>query len=89
MIVSNTSPIINLACIGQLDLLIDERRGRRTVERLGIPIVGLIGVLLIAKRQGLITQLRPHLDSLRNTAGFWISTALYDRVLWDSGETAG
>jgi predicted nucleic acid-binding protein len=67
-------------------LLIDERRGGRAAQQLGIPIMGLIGVLLMARKQQLIPHIRPHLDALRNVAGFWISTALYDRVLHDVGE---
>ncbi len=55
--------------------------GAVLAQPLGGPVVGLIGVLLMARGQQLITRLRPHLDDLRNLAGFWFSTALYDRVL--------
>ena len=48
--------------------------------------MGLIGVLLMARKQQLIPHIRPHLDALRNVAGFWMSTALYDQVLHDVGE---
>lgn len=34
------------------ELLIDERLGRREANRLGLAITGLLGVLLVAKRQG-------------------------------------
>ena len=160
MIVSNTSPIINLACIGRLDwlpmlygeivippavfheitvaapnspgavevrtaawirqysvnnpplvasllleldpgeaeaiacalevkaklLLIDERRGRLVAHRLGLSVTGLMGVLLLARKRGLTDSIRPSLDDLRRVAGFWISDALYRRVLEEAGE---
>ena len=68
-------------------LLIDERRGRLVAQRLGIPVTGLLGALLIARKRGLISGIRPLLDALRHTAGFWISDALYARVLAEAGET--
>lgn len=67
-------------------LLIDERRGRLVAQRLGVPVMGLVGVLLLARKQGLIESIRPSLDDLRRVAGFWISDALYHRALCDAGE---
>ena len=67
-------------------LLMDERLGREVARHLGLRYIGLIGVLLEAKRTGLISALKPHLDALRDTAGFRVSEALYKRVLQDEGE---
>ncbi|NEO28124.1 MAG: DUF3368 domain-containing protein [Kamptonema sp. SIO4C4] len=41
------------------DLLIDERLGRREAERLGIPIIGILGILILAKQRNLILEVRP------------------------------
>ena len=63
------------------DLLIDERLGRQEAVRLGISIIGILGVLLIAKQRSLIPQVQPVMDALSNQAGFRISPQLYQRVL--------
>jgi predicted nucleic acid-binding protein len=67
-------------------LLMDERLGRETAQHLGLQCMGLIGILVTAKRRGLIDRVKPHLDLLRNIAGFRISNALYAQVLHDVGE---
>lgn len=46
-------------------LLIDERAGRRAASRLDVSRLGLLGVLVEAKRAGHIPVLRPLLRSLR------------------------
>lgn len=63
------------------DLLIDERLGRQEAARLGLPIIGILGVLLIAKKRSLIPQVQPVIDALINRAGFRVSSQLYQRVL--------
>lgn len=63
------------------DLLIDERLGRQEAVRLGLSIIGILGVLLIAKQRSLIPQVQPVMDALSNQAGFRISPQLYQRVL--------
>lgn len=67
-------------------LLMDERLGRATAQHLGLRSLGLIGVLLLAKKRSLITHIKPDLDYLRQVAGFYISEPLYRRVLQDVGE---
>jgi predicted nucleic acid-binding protein len=67
-------------------LLIDERLGRKTASHFGLSYIGLIGVLISAKRRGLLTALKPELDKLRQVAGFYISEPLYHRILEDQGE---
>lgn len=67
-------------------LLIDERLGRREATRLGISITGLLGVLLVAKRQSLVSTIRPIVDELIKEAGFRISDQLYLEVLAVAGE---
>ncbi|QHV01626.1 DUF3368 domain-containing protein [Synechocystis sp. CACIAM 05] len=63
------------------DLLMDERLGRREATRLGLSIVGILGVLLVAKQINLIPQVKPVIDDLINQAGFRVSSKLYERIL--------
>lgn len=62
-------------------LLIDERRGRIIARQFGLRVLGLLGVLLQAKREGLIGAVAPILPQLTHTAGFWMDQALQRRVL--------
>jgi hypothetical protein len=62
-------------------LLIDERLGREVAQRQGLQFIGLVGVLLEAKRSGYVSTVRPLLDDLFSKAGFRISLRLRRRVL--------
>lgn len=67
-------------------LLIDERKGREEAEKRGLKITGVIGVLLRAKNEKHILEIKPILDKLQQEAGFRIHPSLYQRVLEISGE---
>jgi predicted nucleic acid-binding protein len=68
-------------------LLIDERRGRAIARRRGIPVAGLAGVLLAAKRRGLLESVQPLLMELARQ-GYRLSDALVLKVLRLAGEGA-
>lgn len=67
-------------------LLLDERRGRTVASRFGLKFTGILGVLIEAKHKGVISAVKPVVDSLILTAGFWITDSLYQRVLEIAGE---
>jgi predicted nucleic acid-binding protein len=67
-------------------VLIDERRARAVAIRMGLNVVGVLGVLVEAKRKALIPRLKPVLDALIAQAGFWVSQQLYGRALHAVGE---
>jgi len=69
-------------------VLLDEAAARQKAEQLELQKTGAIGILLRAKREGLIGRLRPELDNLRGTA-FWIDEVLYRRVLRSVDELPG
>ncbi len=54
-------------------VLMDEREGRSAAIRLGLDVAGTVGVLLNAKKQGLLAEVRTSLDDLRETAGFYLN----------------
>lgn len=62
-------------------LLIDERLGRQVAADRGLKITGVLGILLVAKRQGAIAIVKPLMDDLVTQAGFRISSQLYAEVL--------
>jgi hypothetical protein len=67
-------------------LLMDEHLGREVAFHFGLRYTGLVGILIEAKRKGLIASVKPVLDSLRDRAGFRLSHELYQRVIRDEGE---
>jgi len=62
-------------------LLIDDLKGRKFAENLGLVVVGSVGILIQAKEKGVISDVKPYLEKLVSEAGAWISGALYDFVL--------
>jgi uncharacterized protein len=67
-------------------LLIDERLGRQAVADLGIKITGVLGILLLAKRQNLIMEVKSIMNDLMFQASFRISSQLCEEVLKAAGE---
>jgi uncharacterized protein len=66
-------------------LLMDEIDGRRAAQHHGPKIAGTLGILLEAKRQAHVTELRPLVDDLERV-GFRMSTSLKEHVLSMAGE---
>lgn len=67
-------------------LLVDERRGRSAAKRHGVKPMGLVGVLLDAKRAEIIDAVRPILDELIESTGFYLDQALYEHAVKAAGE---
>ncbi len=67
-------------------LLMDERIGTKIARSEGLRTVGLVGLLIKAKHDGFVPDVRSLLDQLRSKAGFWIGEALEKRVLEAAGE---
>lgn len=65
--------------------IIDDLSARRCAEELGIPLRGTLGLVLLAKRRGIITAARPLLEELRRT-GMYLSDRVLDRALARVGE---
>ncbi len=58
--------VLALAQERQADLvIIDELKARHLAEKLGLPLIGTVGVLLLAKENGLIAQVAPLLATLQ------------------------
>ncbi len=62
-------------------LIIDELKGRKYAKQLNITVIGLAGILLMAKQKQLIISVRLILNELKDKAGFWISNRLFDTIL--------
>ena len=78
---------ISLACELEADrLLIDETVGRAVATREGVAIIGLVGVLVTAKRIGLLGTVGPLLQRLEHEAGFRLSQSLKTEALRAVGE---
>jgi predicted nucleic acid-binding protein len=66
-------------------VILDDLPARRVAKAAGVSVIGTLGVLLAAKRAGLIDHLRPELDNLVRTS-FFLGSQLYARLLREAGE---
>jgi uncharacterized protein len=67
-------------------ILIDETKGRTIAKSSGLQTIGLLGVFLFAKEQGIIKEVKPYVEQLITKAKFRISQDLFDRILFFADE---
>lgn len=67
-------------------ILIDEKPGRLIAKHYQLTPTGVLGILLRAKREGLIPLVKPEVEKLINQAKFYISQPLYAMILRLAGE---
>ena len=66
-------------------LIIDEKKGRGIAKKLGIKIIGILGVMIKAKETGLVDQIKPLIQKLEKV-DFRISAKLKTQILEKVGE---
>ena len=66
---------------------IDEKVARMHARVLGLTVIGTLGVLLRAKKQGLLSEIRPHLEKIRK-AGIYIQQGIIEGILLEAGESS-
>ena len=72
--------------LGVTNVFVDDLRGRKVAQSLGLQAVGVAGFLLFAKKKGKISEIRPLLLQLQEK-GFRLSRGLIDAVLEEASET--
>ncbi len=68
-------------------LLVDDGDARRVALSLGVPICGLIGMIVWAKQHGKVVKVLDSIADLRRITKFRISEEVIGRIARDLGET--
>jgi uncharacterized protein len=67
-------------------VLMDDIRARKAAQQAGIRTLGVVGLLVTAKREGLIDEVRPLLETLSGK-GFRLGRRLIEEALRQAGES--
>jgi predicted nucleic acid-binding protein len=67
-------------------LLIDDLKGRNVAEREGLRAIGLVGVLLLARREKLILSVGDLIERLKKEAHVYLSSEVIEIALRAAGE---
>jgi len=79
------SQVLAHAVLSRREAVMDDLQGRRCARALGVPTTGTLGVILRAKRAGLIRAARPPVEELLNK-GLYLSRDLVEQALAEIGE---
>lgn len=66
-------------------IVLDDLLARRTARSLGLKLTGTAGILIAAKRKGLIQEIKPYLDQLPQF-GFYLAPSHKSLILEKAGE---
>ena len=77
--------IILVQEVGADLLIMDDNAAKKTAKYLGLTVTGTMGVLLRAKKEGLISEVKPLLEGLIGD-GLYVSPTVQNYVLEQAGE---
>ena len=63
---------------------LDDKKARRTAKRLGLRVIGTLGILILAKKKGLVNDLRKEIEKLLH-ASFRLSQDVIQEALKKAG----
>ena len=66
-------------------IILDDLKARKIAENLGIEITGTIGLIIIAKKRGVINSIKPLLEKIRKT-NFRVSEEIEKQALKEAKE---
>jgi len=66
-------------------VIMDDKAGRRMATNASVPVIGTVGVLVLAKRKGLVPLVKPLLERLVSS-GYFLSGEIIAAALLASGE---
>ena len=66
-------------------ILVDDNKARRYAQQIGQKYIGTLGLILRAKRSGIIPLVRPLLEKVEQT-NFWASDGIYAFIRSEAGE---
>jgi len=67
-------------------VVLDDLQARKCAELFEIPLIGTLGLVVLAKRKGLITLAKPVIERL-TTVGLYVSSVILTRILVGIGES--
>ena len=67
-------------------VLLDEKDARRAARRLGLTVLGTVGILIWARRTGRIARMSDQLSALQTRGKFRLSSAVCEEALRAVGE---
>ena len=83
------SEVIALAMeMADVLVVLDDKKARRIAKQLQLQVIGTGGLLLRAKRKGIVTEIKPLLDALQDV-DFRIAETLYKKALQLANEVKG
>ena len=74
-----------LALEHSASVLMDDKAGRSVARQLGVSVIGTVGVLVLAKRRGLLSRLHPLLESPM-ASGYFLTPNQVNEALRLAGE---
>lgn len=67
-------------------VLMDERDGRKAARSMKLKVIGVLGILLKARRGGRLRSLKQAMDRLREKAGFYVREDLSSAIIREGEE---
>ncbi|RLI80946.1 DUF3368 domain-containing protein [Archaeoglobales archaeon] len=66
-------------------IILDDKDARKIAEKLGLKVMGTTGILLLAKRKGVVKEIKPIIEEMK-MGGFYLSDSIINTVLKEADE---